>query len=125
MTGRKLTKSATGKPFTPDDPRRGRGPAKGTPGAGRPPNAFREFMATLRESSDFRTAIESAARDPESRAFGHVLRLASAYDPDGPVRRVAVGEVLERLKEQVAVIRRELSPEQAIALLSALGAVWK
>jgi hypothetical protein len=123
MTKRKLP--APGRPFTPQDPRRGKGPAKGTPGAGRPPNAFRDFLASLRDSPDFRGAIEAAARDPDSRAFGHVLRLASAYDPDGPERRVAIGEVRERLQQQVAVIRRELSPEQATALLTALDSVWR
>ena len=125
MTGRKLTKSATGKPFTPDDPRRGRGPAKGTPGAGRPPNAFREFMATLRESSDFRTAIESAALDPESRAFGHVLKLVSSYDEDGPDRRVTVESIQHRLREQVRIIRDVLPPAQSAALLQALDPVWR
>lgn len=42
-------KTATGKPFKKgDDPRRGKGPPKGAPNAGRPPDAFkREMRETL------------------------------------------------------------------------------
>jgi hypothetical protein len=116
-----------GRPFVGGaaDPRAGRGPRKGTPGAGRPPNTFRDFVQSVREGESFRKAVEAAARDPESRAFGHVLRLVSSYDPDGPDKRVPVGDVQERLRAQIAVIQRELAPEQARTLIAALDAVWR
>ena len=77
-------------------------------------------MVTLRESADFRTAIKSAVRDPESRAFGNVLELVSSYDEDGPDQRVTVDSIRQRLREQVRFIRDVLSPAQSAALLIAL-----
>ena len=120
--------SATGKPFVRGDPRRkpGRGPAKGAPNAGRPPNSFREFMRTLREDdATLRGAIATAARDPESRAFGHVLKLVSSYDEDGPDQRVTVESIRQRVHQQVRIIRDVLPPAQSAALLEALDPVWR
>ena len=117
--------SAPGRPFTAGDPRRmpGRGPAKGAPNAGRPPNSFRDFMRTLREAGDLRTAITTAARDPESRAFGHVLKLVSAYDEDGPERRVPVSDVRRRMKAQLRAIQQRETWNRD-ELLAVLDEVW-
>lgn len=85
--GRKSTAKSTvvGKPFTPNDPRSGRGPAKGAPNAGRPPKRFTEFVQEIREETPgFREAIKRAAENEESRAFPHVLKLVREYDPDAP-----------------------------------------
>ena len=46
-------KSAPGKPFEHgEDPRRGRGPAKGAPNAGRPPDKFKEAMRGIADRPD-------------------------------------------------------------------------
>ena len=123
----KSTSKSTGianlKPMSADDPRRGRGPAKGAPNAGRPPNSFREFMRTLREAGDLRAAITTAASDPESRAFGHVLKLVSAYDEDGPERRVPVSDVRRRMKAQLRAIHTRETWNRD-ELLAVLDEVW-
>jgi hypothetical protein len=52
----------SGRPFEPGpDARRGRGPAKGAPNAGRPPDDFRKRMAAL------------ASRDETLAALGRIL----------------------------------------------------
>lgn len=46
--GKSAKKSAPGKPFEKGkDARRGKGPPKGAPNAGRPPNEFKEMMRAL------------------------------------------------------------------------------
>ena len=52
MTPRKSApKSAPGRPFARGtDPRRGRGPSKGAPNAGRPPNALRALSREVFEA---------------------------------------------------------------------------
>jgi len=119
--------TATGKPFVAGDPRRmqARGPAKGAQNAGRPPGTFRQFLRTLRADDAMRAAIETAARDPESRAFGHVLKLVAAYDEDGPNPRVAVSEVQHYLRAQFRVVRDLLPATQADQLCAALADVWQ
>lgn len=37
----------------------GRGPAKGAPNAGRPPDEFKAFLATLRDSPEFRNRLQA------------------------------------------------------------------
>lgn len=69
-------------------------------------------MVTLRESTGFRTAIESTARDPETRSFGHVIKLMSSYDPDGPCQRLTVESIRDRLRERVRSAREVLPSEQ-------------
>lgn len=86
-----VARPVRGKPLTSTDARRGRGPAKGAPNAGRPSGSFLDFTRKLREDHPpFRNAIIRAASNEESRAFGHVLRLVKDYDPEAPERRVAV-----------------------------------
>jgi len=83
--------SVRGKPLTADDPRRGRGPAKGAPNAGRPPKRFGEFVRDIREETPgFRAAILRASENEESRAFPHVMKLVRDYDREAPEKRVAV-----------------------------------
>jgi hypothetical protein len=62
-TGKSARKSAPGRPFTPGDPRRGRGPKKGAPNAGRPPDAIR---AACRASFDARIATLTAFADDDT-----------------------------------------------------------
>ena len=51
--GKSARKSAPGKPFEPgQDPRRGRGPAKGAANAGRPPDKFKEAMRGIADRPD-------------------------------------------------------------------------
>ena len=114
-----------GKPFDAVDTRRGKGPAKGAPQAGRPSHEWRDFLRDLRADPTLRESMRQAARDPESRAFGQLLKLLASYDPDGPDQRITVESIRLRLEAQVAVITRELPPEQASRLLAALAPVWQ
>lgn len=51
------------QPFKPGpDPRRGKGPAKGAPNAGRPPDKFRAAMAEIAEDKDVLALVKAIAR---------------------------------------------------------------
>ena len=53
-------KSATGRPFLAGtDWRRGRGPSKGAPNAGRPPDAFKEALRSLASRTDVLRRLET------------------------------------------------------------------
>ena len=49
---------------------RGRGPAKGAPNAGRPPNEFKAYLSELVTRADVRKGVEDILTDPKM-----------AYDP--------------------------------------------
>lgn len=94
------------------------------PRAGRPKGTFREFLHTVREDPAYRDAIVAVARDPEAKAFGHVLRMLSDYDPNGPNPRVSMADVKTRLVRMLTLIRsRECWNSEE--LVDALAGVWK
>ncbi len=88
-TGKRITSPRSGASVVVGGIAGNKGGAKGK--SGRHPQAWGEFIAELRNKDDrFRSAIRQAAYDPESRAFGHVLKLVRDYDPDAPERKLAV-----------------------------------
>lgn len=72
------------------DPRRGKGPKKGAPNAGRPPDAFKAFLRTLRDSPHFRRRITALAlEDPDpdrTRRFAMWLLDRTDGRPVLPIR---------------------------------------
>jgi hypothetical protein len=72
----------------------------GKPGrSGRPPSAFKDFLAKLRANPGLHEALEAAACDPKSRGFAATLKLLSDYDTDKPAeKRQIVGPVEVRVK---------------------------
>ena len=66
-------KSATGKPFTgADDPRRGRGPKKGAPNAGRPRKAHVEWCQTVISDPLVEAAALAVLRDSKHPLFANL-----------------------------------------------------
>ncbi len=59
------------------DPRRGRGPRKGTPNAGRPPDEFKAQMAALASREETVRALEAILSDPEHTHFIQALKFAA------------------------------------------------
>jgi hypothetical protein len=89
------------------DSRRGKGPQKGAPLVGRPPDEFKERMAGLASWSEVHTALESILRDPEhphwmraleyatERGYGKVTQPVGG-DPDAPAIRFTLAIGAER-----------------------------
>ncbi len=75
--GKSAQKSVVGRPLTADDPRRGRGPAKGAPNAGRPPDAFKALMREL------------ASRDESLVRLAGILKGTLKYT-DGDGKKVVI-----------------------------------
>ena len=68
---------AARRPFASgDDPRRGRGPAKGAPNAGRPADWLKEQMAAGREMAVQRLVDEMDKLQPD-----HLLRIVEKWAP--------------------------------------------
>ena len=77
-----------GKPFTADDPRRGRGPAKGAPGAGRKPDAFKDLCAGIVSSEAAIRAARAILADGNHPAFAQVFKALAGHAYGTPTKRV-------------------------------------
>jgi hypothetical protein len=87
-------KSARGVPFqSGDDPRRGRGPARGAPNAGRPPDEWRAALRALASRDDVLQHLDAVLRAGPGHpwfskaldyATEHGFGKASAAQPTGP-----------------------------------------
>ena len=88
------------KPFVPGpDKRRGNGPKKGAPNAGRPPNAWKARMEALRDRWLIATEASSVVDDTEHPLFvplGKFLHEAVAGKPAQSVAVQATAEVTVR-----------------------------
>lgn len=99
-------KSAPGRPFAKGaDSRRGRGPKKGAPNAGRPPNAFKDFLREMiRDDPTSRQALVDAAQNPAGGAtFTSAWKIATDYDDAKPAEKA---QITGKLTVEV-VIKRE------------------
>lgn len=91
------SKTAAVTPELKPQPRGGALLAGGIPGnkgGGRPPNAFKDFLADLRKDPEALAALRAAACDPSLRSFGAAWKLAADYDDEKPAeKRQIVGPV--------------------------------
>ena len=55
--------------------------------SGRPPAAFKDFLAKLRKDPLALEALERAARDEASKGFSAVWKMAAEYDTEKPAER--------------------------------------
>ena len=60
-----------------DDPRRGRGPKKGAPNAGRPPDKHREWCQAMISKPSCEKAVKAVLADPKHPAFAAMWRAVS------------------------------------------------
>lgn len=68
-------KSAPGRPFKRGgDPRQGRGPAKGAPNAGRPPNEHIDWCRRVVSDPSAESAVETVLKDPKHPAFASMWK---------------------------------------------------
>lgn len=73
-------KSAPGRPFQPGtDQRRGNGPSKGAPNAGRPPDKFKELCRELASGQKTIEAVEAILEDQSHSQFMAALKWASEH----------------------------------------------
>src|SRR5688500_455232 len=71
-------RTAPGRPFVAGaDPRRGRGPAKGAPNAGRPPDEFKEMCRRLLADPRAERAVAEILCDKNHPAFATMWRAVS------------------------------------------------
>ena len=92
MTAKKSAKkSATGKPFTgADDPRRGRGPKKGAPNAGRPTLEFKAWCASMLDDAEKRAKVEEILSDPSHSAYATMWKAVADRAHGKPKEHVEV-----------------------------------
>lgn len=55
--------------------------------SGRRPQAFKDFLARLRQDPTLHEALERAARDETSRGFASALKVMTDYDDDKPAEK--------------------------------------
>lgn len=101
------------RPFRPGpDPRRGRGPKKGAPKAGRPPDEFKQMLAALASWSRTLGAVEAILADPNHPHFMRALD----YVSERGYGKVAQGMEVSAPgggPVEVLVTRRIVRPEDA------------
>lgn len=69
----------------------------GNKGGGRPPKAFKDFLADLRNDPKVQEAIEKAAQDHEARNFKAALDVIVRYDIEKPAEQL---DVTHRMTEE-------------------------
>lgn len=111
VDNKSAAKTAGGKPFASGhDPRRGRGPQKGAPNAGRPPNQFRELMRQAADRFAQALITHEVTSNPNHPYFVHAGKLAAAYAEGMPTQRVEVADMgIERKTVRLPPIA---APEQ-------------
>jgi hypothetical protein len=67
----------------------------GNKGGGRPPAAFKAFLAQLRADPKAQEAFEAAAHDATSRNFSAAWKIAAEYDDDKPAEKHAIAGKVE------------------------------
>lgn len=58
---------------------RGRGPAKGAPNAGRPPDEFKAFMRSLVSRADVAEALRGVLSNPSHPQFMQAFKMAAEF----------------------------------------------
>lgn len=58
--------------------------------SGRPPKAFKDFLARLRQSPTVQKSIEDALSDPENKGFSSALKVLTNYDDEKPGHRISI-----------------------------------
>ena len=111
-TGNKSArKSAPGKPFAPgDDPRRGKGPAKGAPGAGRPPEQYREWCRSLVSDPKAEAEVMAILRNNKHPAFPVMYKALTDRGYGKPMQHV------EQRGDTLIRIVREPTPRMTLNL---------
>lgn len=80
-------KSGSSTQFKPGaDPRRGNGPAKGAPNAGRPPDAFKELCRELATGEKTIAAVKAILKDETHAQFMAALKWASEHGYGKPAQ---------------------------------------
>lgn len=98
-------KRVPAKPFTgKGDPRNGRGPKKGAPNAGRPPNWWLEQMREIRDRFLQAAVAKGVADDPDHPAWAKVGQWAHEQLEGKAHQKVDVTSGGEPLKAQTIVI---------------------
>ena len=83
---------------------RGRGPAKGAPNAGRPPNAWREKMEALRDRWLIAAEVERIVDDPDHPSWFQVGKFVHEATAGRPHQAVDVTSAGEKIAPQTIII---------------------
>jgi membrane glycosyltransferase len=76
------------------------GGTPGNKGGGRPPKAFKNFLAEMRQNPKVQEAFELAATDPDHKHFAAAMKLLADYDEDAPAN-LSTDERKKRVLELV------------------------
>lgn len=75
----------------------------GNKGGGRPPKAFKQFLADLRQDPRVQLAIEKAATDADAKNFKAALDVIVRYDIEKPAEQVDVNHIGPEQREQAVL----------------------
>jgi hypothetical protein len=89
-SARKSAKKGRGKPFVAGDPRSGRGPRKGAPNAGRPPDAFKALCQEMATRDETLAAVRAILADRTHPQFMAALKWASENGYGRPTQALEV-----------------------------------
>jgi hypothetical protein len=95
------------RPFRKGDGRpRGRGPAKGSPVAGRPRDEWKAWLRSVVDSAPSRDAISAVVQNPEHPAYARVLAWADdrGYGKEVQSVHLAVSDLEQMTDDQLAAI---------------------
>jgi hypothetical protein len=95
------------RPFRAGDGRpRGRGPAKGSPTAGRPRDEWKAWLRSVVDSAPSRDAISAVVQNPEHPAYARVLAWADdrGYGKEVQSVHLAVSDLEQMTDDQLAAI---------------------
>lgn len=105
-----------GRPFQrgPDE-RRGRGPAKGAPNAGRPPDEHREFCRSLISDPDCEREVKAILTDRDHPAFKAMWAEVARRGYGMPAQPHTGADGEGPIAHRVEVTRRIVRPEDRAA----------
>lgn len=79
------------------------GGVPGNAGGGRPPKAFKDFLAELRKDPEVQSALGRAARDETGRNFKAALDVITDYDDAKPAKKIEVSEPLSNAQRAARI----------------------
>lgn len=81
------------------------GGSPGNAGGGRPPKAFKDFLAELRRDPASQEALKTAAQSAGNKNFGHAWKVAIEYDDEKPAKKVELVTPLSTAEREARIQR--------------------
>lgn len=87
-------------------------------GTGRPPKAFKDFLAELRTNPKVQEAIRAAAEDADSKNFKAALDVIVRYDIEKPAEQIDVNLSEEAREQRVLTLLQQAKKRREREMVS-------